>query len=361
MLLPDEGHQSVNLCVIEGGPEGRHAPPAVPEDSIEVHIVQLAQRRVGSEGRPDASAERSPVAASTELTVDLGPGGVRGGSPDARAEQYDGTEQSCEARTIHGRDGTHDAGLFLHRAFANTLRPVFPEINGIPAITTAQMIEVDRVMIDDLGIDLPRMMENAGRSLAALAIDAFKPTSVTVLAGSGGNGGGALVAARHLFNRGVDVSITTTRPIGEMSPVASHQLRILERMGLAQSRDPTTADVVLDGLIGYSLAGAPRGLSRELIEWTTDKTVLSLDVPSGVDSTTGETPGVSVHAAATMTLALPKVGTIAHPNAGQLYLADISVPLSVYVPFGIHLDTPFRDSPIVRVGEAAAQPDRVES
>ena len=87
---------------------------------------------------------------------------------------------------------------------------MFPIVRGVPAITTEQMIEVDRVMVEDLDIDLVRMMENAGRSLAVLAMTLFEPRTVQVLAGSGGNGGGALVAARHLSNRGVEVRVTTT-------------------------------------------------------------------------------------------------------------------------------------------------------
>ena len=77
----------------------------------------------------------------------------------------------------------------------------------IPWLDTEQMIEVDRAMMEDYRIDLVRMMENAGRCLAILTRDRFLNRSpvgkrVTVLAGSGGNGGGALVAARRLHNWG---------------------------------------------------------------------------------------------------------------------------------------------------------------
>ena len=66
------------------------------------------------------------------------------------------------------------------------------------------MVEVDRIMIEDLNIRLHQMMENAGRNLADLAIRRFEPRTVVVLAGSGGNGGGGITAARHLANRGID-------------------------------------------------------------------------------------------------------------------------------------------------------------
>ena len=86
----------------------------------------------------------------------------------------------------------------------------------IPAITTEQMREVDRLMVDVFGIELLQMMENAGRHLAALARQRFlggNPVGkrVVVLVGSGGNGGGGLVAARRLQSWGADVKIYTTK------------------------------------------------------------------------------------------------------------------------------------------------------
>ena len=73
----------------------------------------------------------------------------------------------------------------------------YPEVSAdeLGWLDEPQMVEVDRVMIEDLGIELLQMMENAGRNLATLIIDRFAPGSVTVLAGSGGSGGGGLVAA----------------------------------------------------------------------------------------------------------------------------------------------------------------------
>jgi len=70
-------------------------------------------------------------------------------------------------------------------------------LSAIPAVTAAQMRAVDRGVIQDAGVSLVQMMENAGRSLADLAIARFDPATVTVLVGAGNNGGGGLVAARH--------------------------------------------------------------------------------------------------------------------------------------------------------------------
>ena len=86
---------------------------------------------------------------------------------------------------------------------------------AVPALTTEQMRAVDRAMVDDLHIELIQMMENAGRNLAELAISRFSPSSVTVLSGPGGNGGGGLVAARHLANRGCRVQVMDLSRAGQ--------------------------------------------------------------------------------------------------------------------------------------------------
>ena len=109
---------------------------------------------------------------------------------------------------------------------------------NVPFITTDQMREVDRAMVDDYGILLLQMMENAGRCLADLARDRFlggdaRGSRVLVLAGSGGNGGGGLVCARWLYNRGADVHVWLARPASGFEGVPLRQLEVLERIGVA--------------------------------------------------------------------------------------------------------------------------------
>ena len=220
-----------------------------------------------------------------------------------------------------------------------------------PAITAADMRLIDQ-RVEDLGIDLPRMMENAGRSLALLAVARYRPSSVTVLAGSGGNAGGGLVAARHLANRGIGVSVTLARPIEDLDPVPAHQAAILRRLAVPMHTEPSGAALIIDAVLGYSISGHPRGHAADLIAWANDSSspVLSLDGPSGLDFTTGEPGRPTVRADATLTLALPKSGLYAAPQfVGDLFLADISVPPSAYEILGFRLDDPFSSSPIVRV------------
>jgi NAD(P)H-hydrate epimerase len=115
--------------------------------------------------------------------------------------------------------------------------------------------------------------------------------------------------------------------------------------------------VVLDGLIGYSLKGAPFGRIAELIRWANalDAPVLALDTPSGLDATTGVAFDPAIRATATMTLAVPKHGLRA-PDAsalvGELYLADISVPPGLYgrPPLGFPVGAIFALDDILRIG-----------
>ncbi len=244
---------------------------------------------------------------------------------------------------------------------------MFPKAaaGDVPYLTTDQMIEVDRAMMEDYRIDLVRMMENAGRNLAHLARERFlggdpRGHRIVVLAGTGGNGGGALVAARRLHNYGAEVDVYVTKPDDGFTPVPGQQLDLLRRMGVTiGSADAVgtagTADVVLDGVIGYSLQGAPQGEAGTLIRWTNDQAapVLSLDAPSGVDTTTGTVFEPAVRATATMTLALPKEGLRApgvESHVAELYLADISVPPELYCRFlGIGVGPIFAESDIVRL------------
>jgi NAD(P)H-hydrate epimerase len=173
---------------------------------------------------------------------------------------------------------------------------------------------------------------------------------VTVLAGPGGNGGGGLVAARHLINRGRTVAVVLSEP-DSLTPVSAHQADILVRMGAAMATTPVPADLIVDALIGYSLRGDPTGRAAELIEWTNGQAapVLALDAPSELDVTTGIAGTPHIRATTTLTLALPKVGLIGAAVVGELYLADISVPAIVYQRLGLRPPQLFGDDAVVRL------------
>ena len=231
----------------------------------------------------------------------------------------------------------------------------------IPFLTTAQMREVDRLMTEEYGIELIQMMENAGRNLAAAGRDLFLAGNslsrrVAILCGTGGNGGGGLVAARRLSGWGAEVTVWLTKQPDTYTGVPARQLAIIDRLDVvvrAADGDPEIdVDLVLDAIIGYSLSGPPRGLAADLIRAAnaSDAPVLSLDAPSGVDTTTGLAHEPAVNATATLTLALPKAGLRsddARRHVGDLYLADIGVPPELYAKPSLGLDV----GPIFATGE----------
>lgn len=237
---------------------------------------------------------------------------------------------------------------------------------GYERIDTPQMIEVDRLMMEEYQIELIQMMENAGRCLAILARERFfngdsADKTVAVLAGTGGNGGGALVCARRLHNWGARVEVFVTDVEEKMTRITGQQRKILKRMGvpiLHGGALPTSGsyDLLVDGIIGYSVKGDPYGIPGAMIAWVNQRSepVLSLDTPSGLDLTSGKVHNPTVKANATLTLAMPKIGLFnmeAKAMIGELYLGDISVPPKLYEEesLGLRAQNIFRYSDIVSV------------
>lgn len=231
----------------------------------------------------------------------------------------------------------------------------------VPAVTAEQMREVDGIAVEHFGLTILQMMENAGRDLAGLAMEMLgaERGAVAVLAGSGGNGGGGLCCARHLHNRGFTISVLLSKAAPALTGPAATQLRILRAAGVEpvehkRARETIRrSQLVVDALVGYSLRGAPHGRLAEMIALCNEEgtRVLSLDLPSGLDATTGGTPGVFVHPERTLTLALPKTGL--GEMVGALYLADIGIPPQAYELLGFKFEWPVRDRYWI-----ALEPDR---
>lgn len=215
------------------------------------------------------------------------------------------------------------------------------------SVSAEQMALVDALTIDGYGVSLIQMMENAGRGLARLARARFfagdaRGRTVHVLAGPGGNGGGALAAARRLHGCGAAVQVWLAQP-DRLSPAATQQWASLQRLGVrpASTEHPGDgADLLLDGLLGYRLRGQPSARFADLIAQANAAAVpiLAMDMPSGLDPDRGIVNAATVQATATLTLAAPKPGLLAESAravVGELYLADIGVPPVVYADLGL--------------------------
>jgi len=216
---------------------------------------------------------------------------------------------------------------------------------SVTAVTAAEMREVDRVAVEEFGLSLLQMMENAGRDLAR-HVREHGTEPVVVLAGNGGNGGGGLCAARHLANREVPVSVVLDRSSDGLDGAARTQYETLAAMdvpvddGVGALAD-AEAETVVDALVGYGLDGSLCGTPGELVTKADalNATVVSLDVPSGMVATTGERPGPSIDPDSVLTLALPKTGLL--ELECELSLGDIAIPAEVYDSLGIPYSNPF--------------------
>jgi len=222
---------------------------------------------------------------------------------------------------------------------------VFRTPNGIavPSVTTTQMRAVDRIATEDIGVSLIQMMEHAGRTLAGEVLET-ETDSAVVVAGNGGNGGGGLACARHLANRDVAVDIVLDREPESLDGAAARQYNVLDEMGVPVRTELDTpkneTTVAVDALIGYGLTDDVRERATQLVRGMNEYgTIISLDVPSGIDATTGETRGVSVNPDRTVTLALPKTGLEDRPE--PITLADIGLPAVVYERLDIAYQNPF--------------------
>lgn len=227
------------------------------------------------------------------------------------------------------------------------------------------MREVDRLMVEAYGIQLIQMMEHAGRNLADLVRDllggSVRARAIFVAAGKGNNGGGGLTAARHLSNWGADITVGVDNG-NAFRGVPARQWQVLMKLAVAcvegraalRTLERKRADLVVDALIGYGLDGPPRGWVAEMIEQinTRASSIVALDVPSGLDATTGTAHAPCITATATMTLALPKTGLLvpdAQKYVGALYLADIGVPDALYRQMGVTVGSIFAHGTLIRL------------
>lgn len=243
----------------------------------------------------------------------------------------------------------------------------------LPTLSSDQMREVDRMMIEDLGIDLLQMMELAGYSLSTLILSLLGEKvhhgPILVLCGGGNNGGGGMSAARHLRNRGVTVSVIFVGDPDRMKPAPLHQMRSLQAMGvdvehcdgkgpdILEQRIPMATGII-DALVGYGLNQPPRGTISRAIHAINSAgiSVFSLDVPSGLETTQGIVLDPCVRATATLALALPKSGLFSRQGrqmAGRIFVADIGVPGLIYNKMGIIFKNPFTKETLIEVVDSS--------
>ncbi len=226
----------------------------------------------------------------------------------------------------------------------------------MPSATAAQMAEADRIASEELGIPLELLMENASHQIAVAArlfLGGVAGKRIVAFAGRGNNGGDALGALRHLTGWGASVGVVLSGPAERLRPLARRQRDILANLGVTHA-EAVDADLLIDGLLGYSVSGPPRDAVADLIRAANASRlpILAVDLPSGLHPDTGEPLGVTIRAALTVTLALPKRGLIAtrsHALVGELLLADIGVPPQAFDRLTIETRGLFESGDLLRI------------
>lgn len=207
----------------------------------------------------------------------------------------------------------------------------------IPILTPEQMQRADRHAIGRLGIPSLLLMENAGSAVAAelLRRRRFRGVRVAVLCGKGNNGGDGLVIARKLNEAGAAVTVVLISPVNAFSADALAMYRRLPELPVVPLRrflsDGPAPSVIIDAMLGTSFTGRLRDAYREAVGrcnampgWK-----VAVDIPTGLNGTTGETEGAAFRADLTVTLSNPKYGfyrSAARDVTGDVVTADIGIP-----------------------------------
>ncbi len=209
----------------------------------------------------------------------------------------------------------------------------------IELLTTAEMAEADQRAMAS-GIAGSDLMEAAGRAVAETVEAHYRDAArVTVVAGPGNNGGDGFVAARLLAEQGYRVTVML---VGDPSRLKGDAARAAKRWPGGITNDPgflATADVLVDALFGAGLDRPVEGEARAVIETMTAlrKPIVAVDLPSGINGTSGAVMGSAVKARQTVTFFRKKPGHILLPgrlHCGATSVADIGIPSSVLQPIG---------------------------
>jgi len=207
------------------------------------------------------------------------------------------------------------------------------------------MMDLDERAVHQFGMPSILLMENAGRSVVEEIERRFGPiagASILVASGKGKNGGDGFVAARHALQRGANVTVLLLGAQTELQGDVKSNYDILKnavgaRLNLSHSFKEKEFsrmryDFIIDAIFGTSFHGEIHGRFKTVVEWINSQKksrIIAVDIPSGVNASTGECSSVCVKAELTVTMALPKVGLYlgkAREATGSVAVADIQMP-----------------------------------
>lgn len=212
-------------------------------------------------------------------------------------------------------------------------------------LTSKSAKRIDARARGSLGISTLLLMENAGRHVAQEPIEILKDKTdnIAIFCGKGNNGADGFVAARHLLVENIRPDIFLVGRIPEVKNEARINLEILLKLkqkivevkeeGLYLIKNKILKyDLIIDALLGIGLVGETRGIYRDLIEIINASKgyILSVDIPSGLDATTGKVLGSCIKADRTVTFVAKKRGMViakGREYCGRIAVRDLGAPL----------------------------------
>jgi hydroxyethylthiazole kinase-like uncharacterized protein yjeF len=208
-------------------------------------------------------------------------------------------------------------------------------IHTLPLYDAGEMRAADAGAIEGIGIPGAVLMERAGLAAAGEIVRAFPRGSAAIVSGGGNNGGDGFVVARHLHTAGWDVECLLASDPAKLPADARRnhdvavRLEVPMREGVSRAR-LRRADVIVDALLGTGFRGSPRPEAVQVIAAMHDRPgIVALDVPSGVDASTGVVAGEAVAAEVTVCFHGRKLGTAVDPGrtaSGRVVVAEIGIP-----------------------------------
>lgn len=203
-------------------------------------------------------------------------------------------------------------------------------------VTSDEMQALDQNAILNLGVPGIVWMDHAGKAVADVVRQAC-PHKVVICTGKGNNGGDGWIAARWCLHYGMDVEVVSLVSVDALTEDAQRAAMTAIRSGVRwrlfePERSLPTADIYVDALLGTGVCRPIEGALRAWIDAlnASGKPVIAVDVPTGVNPSTGEAPGPSIQAAQTVCFAAQKLGTAVSPGcyfAGTVCVADIGIPV----------------------------------
>ena len=213
-------------------------------------------------------------------------------------------------------------------------------------VTAGEMQKIDRMTIEPFGIPGRILMENAGRGATHILFNKYvglKNRKVGVIAGRGNNGGDGFVIARYLAQKGTRVTVYLLSKSSLIKGDSAANLKLLASLSIPVIEIPDRKafskhrssivhqEILVDAILGTGLKSDVKGYFREVIEFlnSLNKPVFAVDIPSGLNSDTGQVCGVCIRANTTATFAFAKIGQILFPGAnytGDLEIVEIGIP-----------------------------------